>query len=132
MAGVKIVLKGFNLIQYAKQGREAVKGVRRAISRALNAGRTTARQKIASEFDTRTGFLRKRARAMRTRVTVSRSEVSGKVGPVPRLMNIFEGGAVLAHGRGILRPRPVVGPAGEQMQSKAEQEIQAVLAQVGR
>lgn len=132
MAGVRIELKGFQLIQYARQGREAVKGVRRAISRALNAGRTTARQRIASEFAVRTGFLRKRARAMRTRVTVSQSEVSGKVGPVPRLMNIFESGAVLAQGRGLLRPRPVVGPAGEAMKSKAEQEIQAVLSQVGR
>lgn len=132
MAGVRIVLKGFPLIQYARRGREAVQAVRRAIGKALNAGRTAARQRIGSEFGVRTGVLRKQARGMRTRVTVSRSEVSGKVGPVPRLMNIFEHGAVLAQGRGFLRPRPVVGPAGETMKNKAEQEIAAVLDGVMR
>lgn len=131
MAGVKIVLKGFHLIDYARRGKEFRQGVRKVMTRALNAGRRTVRQRIASEFEVRTGFLRKQARRMRQRVIVRPSEVSGIAGPVPKLMNIFEGGATLAQGRGILRPRPVVEPARQVMHKTFTDEVSAMIDRLG-
>jgi hypothetical protein len=100
--------------------------------RVLNVGRTTARRRIASEFQSRTGFLRRQSRKMQTKVTVRAEEIKGNVTPIPRLMNIFEGGATLAKGRGILRPRPVVAPGNAAMDAIATKELSQVLAEVGK
>ena len=47
-------------------------------------------------------------------------------------MNIFEHGATLAHGRGILHPRPVVEPAAHAMEAVAEGIFDEVLHQVAQ
>ena len=47
-------------------------------------------------------------------------------------MNIFERGATLARGRGILRPRPVVAPAAAAMERIAADEINNVLHRVSQ
>jgi hypothetical protein len=69
---------------------------------------------------------------MQTKVSVRAAEIKGQVTPIPRLMNIFEGGATLAHGRGILRPRPVVGPGQRAMDAVASKELEQVLREVGK
>ncbi len=120
------------LLNYAKEGREAVTKIKKAMRTIANAGRTEARRRIASEFRTRTGFLRRQSRKMQTQVSVKSAEISGRVVPIPRLMNIFESGATLAHGRGMLRARPVVGPAQTAMNSLAAKELVHVLGEVGK
>lgn len=120
------------LLNYAKAGKEAVKQIRKVMRKVLNVGRTEARRRIAAEFTPRTGFLRRQARKMQTKVTVRAAEIKGQVKPIPRLMNIFEGGATLAHGRGILRPRPVVGPGQQAMEAVAGKELEQILREVGR
>jgi hypothetical protein len=131
MSTVRINVNGKGLLNYAKAGRDAQKRVQKAISRILNVGRTAARRAIASEFAVRTGFLKRQARKMQTKTTVKPAEIKGQVTPIPRLMNIFERGATLAQGRGVLRPRPVIAPAGAGMERAAVREIAEVLSEVG-
>lgn len=129
---VRLQLHGVGLLHYAKEGKEAVQRIRKAMRRVLNVGRKEARQKIAGEFGVRTGFLRRQSRRMQGKVTVKAAEIKGQVTPLPRLLNIFEGGATLTHGRGLLRARPVVGPGQRAMDAVAGQELQQVLNEVGR
>ena len=131
MAVIILKVNGAGLLNYAKEGKEAIKRIRVAMRRVLNVGRKEARQQIAGQFVRRTGFLARQARKIQTKVTVKAAEVKGQVTPLPRLMNIFERGATLAKGRGFLRPRPVVGPAGKSMEAIAEQEFAKVLSEVG-
>lgn len=132
MATIQLKVNGRGLLDYAKEGKEAFKRVKKAMSKVLNAGRTDARRQIASQFQVRTGRLKADARKMQTRVTVRASEVKGQISPLPRLLNIFENGATLAYGRGILRPRPVIAPASTTMEGAADKEFNAVLAEVGK
>ena len=127
---VKVIASG--LLDYAKQGKQAVKNIRVALRKALNVGRTESRQRINADFGTRTGFLRRQARKLQTSVTVRESLIKGRVKPIPRLMNIFEGGATLAHGRGTLRARPVVAPAQAKMDIAAYLELSKVMQQVSK
>lgn len=129
---VRLQLHGVGLLRYANEGKEAVQRIRKAMRRVLNVGRKTARQKIASEFAVRTGFLRRQSRRMQVKVTVEAAEIKGQVTPLPRLLNIFEGGATLKYGRGLLRARPVVGPGQRAMDAVAGKELQQVLHEVGR
>lgn len=128
----RLKVNGAGLLNYAKAGREAVAEVKKAMRRVLNQGRTEARRRISSEFAVRTGFLRRQSRKMQTKVSVKAAEIKGQVSPIPRLMNIFEGGATLAQGRGHLRPRPVVAPASRTMEGMAVDEFAKVLKGVGR
>lgn len=132
MATIQLKVNGRGLLDYAKEGKEAFKRVKTAMRKVLNAGRTRARQEIAGQFQVRTGRLKAAARKMQTNVSVRASEVKGQISPIPRLMNIFENGATLAHGRGFLHPRPVITPASDTMESSAEKEFSAVLAEVGK
>jgi len=116
------------LLDYAKAGRETVKKIRAAVRRVMNAGRREARQRIASEFTPRTGFLRRQSRRMQTKVDIKSYEIKGRVTPIPRLMNIFEGGARLSNGRGFLRPRPVVVPARTVLEQQGPEAIEKILA----
>jgi len=129
---VRIKVHAAGLLNYAKEGKAALVRIRKTMRRVLNVGRKAARQKIASEFAVRTGFLRRQARKMQTKVSIKGYEIRGQVTPLPRLLNIFEGGATLAHGRGILRPRPVVGPGQQAMDAVAHDEFDKVLAEVGQ
>lgn len=132
MERVQINVVANGLLDYAKEGREAVKAIRKAMYRALNAGRRTARQQIRSHFQVRTGFLRRQAGKMQNNVTIKDYEIIGKVSPIPRLMNIFESGATLAHGRGFLRARPVVGPGQAAIDQTGREELEKVMAGIGR
>ena len=129
---IKVKVHAAGLLIYAKAGKEAVQKVRKAMYRVLNAGRTEARRRISADFGVRTGFLRRQARKMQTKTTIRASEIKGEVKPIPRLMNIFEGGATLAHGRGTLRPRPVVAPGRVSMETAAVQEFNRILSEVGK
>lgn len=129
---VALKMHGVGLLNYAKAGREAIQKIRKAMRRVVNVGRTEARRRIASEFTARTGFLRRQSRKMQTKVDVRPAEIKGRVTPIPRLMNIFEHGATLAQGRGMLRPRPVVTPARQTMEQAASKELGQVLAEVGK
>jgi hypothetical protein len=129
---VKLAVQTRGLLNYAKQGPLAVKRIRIAMRKIMNVGRKTARQRIASQFVRRTGVLQRQARRLQTKVTVKASEIKGQVTPIPRLMNIFESGALLAKGRGVLHPRPVVGPGQQAMNDIAAQELQQVLREVGK
>jgi hypothetical protein len=120
------------LLNYAKEGKGAVTTIKKKMRTISNAGRTEARRRIAAEFVPRTGFLRRQSRKMQTKVSVKSAEISGRVVPIPRLMNIFEHGATLTKGRGVLRARPVVGPAQETMNSVATRELTQVLQEVGK
>lgn len=132
MATIQVKTITHGLLDYAKEGREAVGKIKKAVRRVLNVGRKSARQQISNEFQVRTGFLRRQARKMQTRVSVKASEIKGQVAPIPRLMNIFEKGATLSQGRGFLRPRPVVAPAGRDMETMAPRELNQVLREVGK
>lgn len=132
MAVIRLHVDGRGLLDYAREGREAVKRVKKAMRTVLNAGRTTARREIASQFAVRTGRLKADARKMQTKVTVKAAEVKGQITPLPRLLNIFEGGATLAYGRGLLRPRPVIAPASTTMEQTADKAFNEVLQEVGR
>lgn len=127
---VKVIARG--LLDYAKAGREAVKAIRKAMYRAMNAGRRTARQQIRSQFQVRTGFLRRQAGKLRPKVTIKDYEIRGTVTPIPRLMNIFESGATLAHGRGFLHPRPVVRPGQDAIDQTGRQELEKIMAGIGK
>lgn len=129
---VNIKVQASGLLNYAKEGREAVTKIKKSMRRITNAGRTEARRRIAADFTPRTGFLRRQSRKMQTKVLVNAAEIKGRVLPIPRLMNIFERGATLAHGRGILRPRPVVAPAQQAMDTLASTELNQILAEVGK
>lgn len=128
----RLKVNGAGLLNYAKAGREAVAEIKKAMRRVLNAGRTEARRQISGQFRVRTGFLRRQSRKMQTKVSVKAAEIKGQVSPIPRLMNIFEGGATLAHGRGHLAPRPVVAPASRTMEGMAQAEFDKVLRGVGK
>jgi len=95
-------------------------------------GRKEARQRIGSEFQTRSGFLRRQSRRMQTAVKVTQAEVKGRVSPLPRLMNIFEHGATLSDGRGYLRPRPVVQPAANVMERQAPEVFERLVQSIGK
>ncbi len=125
-------LYGIGLLNYAKEGKQAVQKIRKALTSAVNYGRTVARQRIASQFRVRTGTLKRQARGMRTVVTVRGGEIKGQVKPLPNLLNIFEHGATLAHGRGHLAARPVVVPAQRAMEGAATKALGDVVAQVGK
>jgi hypothetical protein len=129
---INVKVHAAGLLNYAKEGKTAVQRIRKAMRTTLNVGRTHARQRINADFGTRTGFLRRQARKLQTSVTVRASEISGRVKPIPRRMNIFESGATLAHGRGTLRPRPVVAPAQTKMNASAIVELNKVMQQVGK
>ena len=128
---VTMKLHAVGLLNYAKEGKTAVQRIKVALRKVANTGRTAARQRIAADFRVRTGTLKKQARAMQTKVDVNTGQIKGRVTPLPNLMNIFEHGASRAK-RGILRPRPVVGPAQSRMNISAEQELKKVLDQVGK
>lgn len=132
MGVIRLRVNGAGLLDYAKAGKEAFKRVKKAMSKVLNAGRTSARREIASQFQVRTGRLKAAARKMQTRVTIKASEVKGQISPLPLLLNIFEHGATLSHGRGFLRPRPVIAPASTKMEEMADKEFNTVLAEVGK
>lgn len=132
MARWSVKLERTGLLDYAKAGKQALNEVRKATRQVLNLGRKEARRKIGAEFQVRTGFLKKQARRMQTKATVTRGEVRGVVSPIPRLMNIFEKGATLAKGRGVLRPRPVVTPAATVLRTEAHKVFDAVLRRVGK
>lgn len=127
---IKLNTKG--LLNYVKEGKEAKSRVYKALSIALNEGRKMVRRKISSEFQVRTGFLRRQARRIGTKVVIKKSEVKGRVTPLPRLLNIYEGGATLSGGRGYLKPRPVIEPATTVMKPVAIRELEAVLARFGK
>lgn len=129
---VKVWSTSPGLLNYVNTGREAAQKIRKVLRRTANAGRTAARRKIASEFQVRSGFLLRQSRKMQTNVTVKSHVIKAEVKPIPRLMNIFERGATLARGRGILRPRPVVAPAQGVMDEAAIREINHVLREVGQ
>jgi len=128
---VSVKMHAVGLLNYAKEGKTAVQRIKVALRKVANTGRTAARQRIAADFRVRTGTLKKQARAMQTKVDVNTGQIKGRVTPLPNLMNIFEHGASRAK-RGILRPRPVVGPAQSRMNISAEQELKKVLDQVGK
>lgn len=132
MAIVRMKVNGAGLLDYAKAGKTAVQDIKKAMRRVLNVGRNKARQQITAQFTRRTGFLQRQSRKMQTKVSVKAAEIKGQITPLPRLLNIFEHGATLAHGRGILRPRPVIAPAGQSMDAVAEGEFDKVLHEVGR
>lgn len=145
---IRTKFRAVGLLDYAKQGKEALKHIKRALYASLNAGRRVARQRISSEFQTRTGFLRRQAGKMRPQLGIFMQrrarrgapskgsttpyEIGGRVTPIPKLMNIFERGATLAHGRGFLRPRPIVGPAQEAIDQAAMREFKKVMDGIGR
>ncbi len=129
---IQVKVHAAGLLDYAKEGKAAVQRIRKAMSVVLNAGRTEARRRISSDFGVRTGFLRRKSRSMQTKVTIKNAEIKGQVTPLPRLLNIFEGGATLARGRGHLRPRPVVAPGQKAMDAVAFQEFNKVLQEVGK
>lgn len=131
MGVITIKVNGEGLLDYAKAGRDAVQEIRKAMRVVLNVGRTEARHQIADQFKVRTGFLRRQAGQIQTSVTVTSAVVLGKVTPLPRLLNIFEHGATLARGRGVLRPRPVIAPAAQAMEAVAEGIFDDVLHKVG-
>lgn len=132
MASVTVKVDNSGLLNYAKAGREAVRDVKKVVRQVLNMGRKEARQRVSSEFDTRTGYLRRQARRMQTAVKVTQAEVKGRVSPLPRLMNIFEHGATLANGRGYLRPRPVVQPAADVMERQAPEAFERIVKGIGK
>lgn len=132
MAKWDITINKRGLLDYAKAGRDAVRDVQKVVRSVMNSARKTARRRIAAEFRTRTGYLKRQSRRMQTKAIVSRAEVKGQVLPIPRLMNIFERGATLAHGRGFLRPRPVVRPAQEDIIKEAPRKLDEILAKVGK
>lgn len=132
MSGIQVKAIARGLLDYAKEGREAARAIRKAMYRALNAGRRVARQRISGEFHARTGFLRRAAGRMRPEVGVRDYEIGGKVTPIPRLMNIFEHGATLAQGRGFLHERPVVGPGQEAIDKAGREELDKIMAGIGR
>lgn len=132
MASVTVKVYNSGLLNYAKAGREAVRDVKKVVRQVLNMGRKEARQRVSSEFDTRTGYLRRQARRMQTAVKVTQAEVKGRVSPLPRLMNIFEHGATLANGRGYLRPRPVVQPAADVMERQAPEAFERIVKGIGK
>lgn len=132
MATVTVKVNGSGLLDYAKAGRDAFKEVQNTVRSVLNVGRKEARQRISSQFRVRTGFLRRQARSMQTKATVTNAEVKGRVAPIPRLMNIFERGAHLAHGRGFLQPRPVITPAADAMQREAPKQFERILNKIGK
>jgi len=130
---VSVKMHAVGLLNYAKEGKEAVKRIKVALRKVANTGRTAARQRIAADFRVRTGTLKKQARAMQTKVDVNTGQIKGRVTPLPNLLNIFEHGASRTNpNRGIIRPRPVVGPAQSRMNIAAEQELKKVLEQVGK
>lgn len=121
---VNLNLKG--LLNYAKAGKEARKDISKAVRHALNVGRKIARQRISSEFRVRTGFLRRQARKMQTKVSIRDAEIKGQVTPIPRLMNIFE------KPKKWHKARPVVTPAAGAMETDARKELTAVMAGIGK
>jgi hypothetical protein len=129
---VSVKVHAAGLLNYVQAGRDAVTEVRKAMRRIANVARTEARRRIHSEFQARTGFLRRKARAMQTEVAVKSSEITARVKPIPRLMNIFERGATLTNGRGVLRPRPVVSPAQVSMDKAGTEQLNKILAGVGK
>ena len=129
---ISVKLHAVGLLNYAKAGKTAVQRIKVAMRKVANTGRTAARRTIASRFGTVSGGLKRQARAMQTKVDVNTGQIKGRVTPLPNLLNIFEHGATRPHpNRGIIRPRPVVGPAQSTMNISAEQELQKVLEQVG-
>ena len=132
MATVMIKVNGTGLLDYAKAGREAVRDVKKVVRQVLNVGRKEARQQISSQFTRRTGYLNRQSRRMQTKAVVTQAEVKGRVSPIPRLMNIFEHGATLSNGRGTLRPRPVITPAGEVMERDAHKMFEQLVRGIGK
>jgi hypothetical protein len=147
------------LIDYAAEGKAAKKDVRDAMKVIVNDGRKTARGLIASQFKRRTGALYKQSRGIRTGVTVRSFEVSGSVGPMPNLSNIFERGAVVpareispksasalrfiglggeaqfvrgkVMARGFtLTPRPTKAPTLDRMVKVGEQQIESLIERI--
>jgi hypothetical protein len=130
---VTMKLHAVGLLNYAKEGKTAVQRIKVALRKVANTGRTAARQRIAADFRVRTGTLKKQARAMQTKVDVNTGQIKGRVTPLPNLLNIFEHGATRSNpNRGVVRPRPVVGPAQSVMNISAEQELKKVLDEVGK
>ena len=147
------------LLDYAKAGKVALKDLKIAMRKVGNAGRASVRQLIASQFGSRTGVLRKQARAIRVTATARESIVSARVGPLPNLLNIYEHGAklprrevrlrnasvfrfmvkgevVFARGTMLiggvsLAPRVVMGPSLRRMEAVAREEVGHILDRIG-
>jgi hypothetical protein len=132
MASVTVRINAEGLLNYSKSGLEAFKEVKKTTGKIMNAARKEVRQRISSEFQRRTGFLNRQARRVRTKNFVGQAEIYGRVSPIPRLMNIFEYGATLSSGRGYLRPRPVVRPAGDVMERQAPEAFERIVRQIGK
>lgn len=130
---VTMKLHAVGLLNYAKESKTAVQQIKVAMRRVANTGRTAARQKIAASFRKRTGTLQQQSRRMQAKVDVKAGEIKGRVTPLPNLLSIFEHGASRSNpNRGVIRPRPVVGPAQSRMNISAEQELKKVLEGVGK
>lgn len=138
---------------YLDIGKKAQQRIRTVMRAVANIGRKEARHKISTQFRRRTGRLHKDARRIRTTVNVRPGLVSAKVGPMPRLLNIFEHGATIPAreimpkrrkalklrgqeifargpiqvGAAVLQPRPVMKPALGEMDKLAMIELTNVL-----
>jgi hypothetical protein len=155
---VKIVWDKSQLTDYIEAGDLTMRRVYTILRKAANAGRTSARQLIASQFKRRTGRLHQQSRAIQTNVTAKPEKIQAVVGPIPNLMNIFEKGAdipartmhlkkakafifgpiregfargTLVAGHFHLRARPVMNPSLRVMEDAALAEIDAALDQPG-
>ena len=82
------------LLNLVSWGKVTEKALHQAMKLVVQSGRNEARAQIRSQFRRRTGRLAADAGKIRTRTTVTVAEISGTVGPLPRLLSIFEKGAV--------------------------------------
>lgn len=105
MSAISIKVDSTNLINFAEAGKVTFTELKEAMRPVANMGRTSVRQGISSSFVNRTGRLRSDARRIRTTNTAKETKVSAKVGPMPRLLNIFEHGATI--------PRLTIGVPGK-------------------
>lgn len=122
---IRTKFRAVGLLDYAKQGKEALKHIKRALYASLNSGRRVARQRISSEFQTRTGFLRRQAGKMRPQLGIFMQrrarrgapskgsatpyEIGGRITPIPKLINIFERGPRSRTGEDSCGPDPSSG-----------------------
>jgi hypothetical protein len=130
---ISIKMRAVGLVNYAQAGTKTAQRIKQVMRKVANAGRTAARRTIASSFISRSGGLKKQSGRMQTKVDVNTGRIAGRVTPLPNLLNIFERGATRRNpNRGIIRPRPVVGPAQLVMNQAGAKEIEQVLREVGK
>lgn len=161
MGAIRIRVNTHGVLDYAQTGKKAVREVRQAVEHVLLIGRTEARTTITSQFRVRTGRLQgESARGMKAKIALEGARFFGRIAPLPHLMNIFERGATLPartlvpRSGGILamptaagvtyfgtsadlptvklRPRPVILPASQAMESKGSAIFERLMARVGR